>query len=286
MFGKRSDGKKIKHIDPYQKIIPHIMSARHDSQNFFKIPVRCAPLDGFIRARRDEEGLSFNYMHIVFAAMVRLLANRPQLNRFVMNGRIFRRNNVQISFAVKRTLRDEGQSTTIKLTFDGTEDIYTVKKKMDEAILVNTKRDCVNETDKTAKMLTNMPNCFIKLGVGFVKWLDKHGMLPKKIISASPFHTSCFITNMKSIKTDYIYHHIYDFGTTGIFLAMGKESPCPVADDKGKVSVENMMHIGVVTDERFCDGLYYANSLRLLQTYFQNPDILRDRLEAIVSDAE
>ena len=286
MFGKRSDGKKIRHIDPYQKIIPHIMSARHDAQNFFKIPVRCAPLDAFIRARRDEEGLSFNYMHIVFAAMVRLYANRPQLNRFVMNGRIYRRNCVQLSFAVKRTLRDEGQSTTIKLTFDGTEDIYAVKKKMDEAILVNTRRDCVNETDRTAKMLTSMPNGLIRMGVGFVKWLDKHGMLPKKFIAASPFHTSCFVTNMKSIKTDYIYHHLYDFGTTGIFLAMGKEEMRPVADEKGRITAESVMNIGVVTDERFCDGLYYANSLRLLQSYFREPDLLRDRLEAILPDSE
>ena len=286
MFGKRSDGKKIRHIDPYQKIIPHIMSARHDAQNFFKIPVRCAPLDSFIRARRDEEGLSFNYMHIVFAAMVRLYANRPQLNRFVMNGRIYRRNCVQLSFAVKRTLRDEGQSTTIKLTFDGTEDIYAVKKKMDEAILVNTRRDCVNETDRTAKMLTSMPNGLIRMGVGFVKWLDKHGMLPKKFIAASPFHTSCFVTNMKSIKTDYIYHHLYDFGTTGIFLAMGKEEMRPVADEKGRITAESIMNIGVVTDERFCDGLYYANSLRLLQSYFREPDLLRDRLEAILPDSE
>lgn len=53
-------------------------------------------------------------------------------------------------------------------------------------------------------------------------FLDKHGILPKAIIKASPFHTSAFLTNVASLGIDAIYHHLYDFGTTGIFLAMGK----------------------------------------------------------------
>lgn len=286
MFGKRSDGTKLKNIDPFQKIMPHIMSKRSDGQNFYKIAVDCTDLDRFIAERRSAEGVSFNYMHIVVAATVRLFAMRPELNRFVMNGRIFKRNNIQISYVVKRTLRDEGTATTVKLTFDGTEDIYTVKKMIDESVQVNSKKDSVNETDKTAKLLTNMPNCFIKMGVGLVKWLDKHGMLPKKIIAASPFHTSCFLTNLKSIKIDYIYHHIYDFGTTGVFLAMGKEQPRPLAGGDGQVSVVPVMYVGVVTDERFCDGLYYANSLRLLESYFKNPTQLCQTLDAIVPDVD
>ena len=49
MFGWRSDGKKLKKIDPIQKIMPHIMSARHDAQNIAKYEVDCAPFDKFIK---------------------------------------------------------------------------------------------------------------------------------------------------------------------------------------------------------------------------------------------
>ena len=118
MFGRRSDGKKLKTIDPFYKIIPHIMNARHDSQNLFLYPARCENIDKFIGEMR-EQGTSFKYMHVVIAAVVRLLALRPALNRFVMNGRIYKRNTISISFAVKKALSDDAIETTIKLDFTG-----------------------------------------------------------------------------------------------------------------------------------------------------------------------
>lgn len=50
-------------------------------------------------------------------------------------------------------------------------------------------------------------------------------MLPRKLIDLSPFHTSLFITNLASINTSFIYHHCYEFGTTSVFLCMGKPVP-------------------------------------------------------------
>ena len=53
MFGFRADGKRVKGLDPIQKIMPHIMKARHDSQNLFKYPCRCEPLDAFIASQKE-----------------------------------------------------------------------------------------------------------------------------------------------------------------------------------------------------------------------------------------
>ncbi len=285
MFGKRSDGKKIKGLSPVNRIIPHIMSARHDSQNLFKYELQCESLDEFITKEKEKE-ISINYMHIIIAGIVRLFALRPQLNRFVMNGRIFKRNNIMVSFVVKKALRDDVEETTVKLEFTGKESIYQIKEKIDNEIKANSNVNAVNETDKTAKFLTNVPNFLIKIGVGLLKWLDKHGMMPKKVIAASPFHTSIFITNLKSIKTDYIYHHIYDFGTTGIFISMGKEKMQAVVDKEGNIVSRKVMTLGVVTDERFCDGLYFGNSLRLLKRIYENPNVLKEELEHVVEDID
>ncbi len=290
MFGLRSDGKKIKNVEPFQKIVPHIMSARHDAQNLFEHQAECEPLDVFINEMRfcedEEKRASFNYLHITIASVVRLFALRPQLNRFVMNGRIFKRNNIQVSFVVKKQLSDDAVGTTVKLTFDGTESIYDVKKVVDDAIRANSDRSAVNGTDNLAKFLTAIPNGLIKFAVGTLKWLDKHGMLPKSVIALSPFHTSCFITNMKSIKTDFIYHHLYDFGTTGCFIAIGKEGLVPVVQPDKTIGIGKRMGMGIVTDERFCDGLYYANSLKLLQKMMRDPAQLLTKLEKKVEDVD
>ena len=72
MFGLRSDGKRIKNLPPIQRIMPHIMKARHDSQNLFKYPCRCEPLDAFIAGQKEND-ISYNYMHLVIASLVQFV---------------------------------------------------------------------------------------------------------------------------------------------------------------------------------------------------------------------
>lgn len=91
MFGFRADGKRLKGIDPIQKIIPHIMKNRYDAQNMSHYDCCCEPLDEFIKAER-EKGFNFKYMHILIAGLAQIIATYPRLNRFVMNGRIYKRN--------------------------------------------------------------------------------------------------------------------------------------------------------------------------------------------------
>ena len=55
MFGKRSDGKKIKTIDHYFKLIPHIMFERHDASNSMNLKVNCETLDSYIAKKRKEK---------------------------------------------------------------------------------------------------------------------------------------------------------------------------------------------------------------------------------------
>lgn len=287
MFGLRPDGKRLKNIDPIQKIMPHIMKDRHDGQNIAKYEVRCEPFDEFIKAER-EKGNRFNYMHLVIAGIVRTFALKPRLNRFIMNGRIYKRKGgIFVSFVVKKKLSSEAADSTIKVQFTGHENIYEVKEKIDEAINTVNAPTKSNGTDKLARVLTIIPNFIIKGVVGLLKFLDKHGMLPNAILKLSPFHTSCFVTNLKSIKGEYIYHHIYDFGTTGLFFAMGKEKMVPVVDEIDYVPTLGMgkvMNIGIVMDERFCDGFYYVSSLKMLKDFYTNPTKLCERLENVVED--
>jgi len=146
MFGFRPDGKKIKGIDPVQKIMPHIMSERSDSQNMCKYEVDCGPLDTFIKEQR-ELGLNVNYMHLVMASVARLIALRPRLNRFIMNGRIYKRKEIIVSFVVKKALSDNATDSLVKIKFTGKESLSEIVKMIDEGIKKNSKVDEKNGTD-------------------------------------------------------------------------------------------------------------------------------------------
>ena len=284
MFGFRPDGKKVRDIDPIQRIMPHIMRHRHDSQNLTSYDCPCEPFDSFIK-EEAREGETYNYMHIVIAGLVRLIANFPRINRFIMNGRIYKHDTIQISFVVKKGLSSEASDTTVKLEFTGKETIMEIRDKINEAVAKNNSLDTSNGTEKLAHLLTVTPNFIIGLLVGTIKLLDKHGLLPGAIIKLSPFHTSAFVTNLKSIKGPSIFHHLYDFGTTGIFFSMGKESLVPVVSG-GEIVIGKRMPLLIVTDERFCDGFYFVSAMRTLRTYYSNPALLKEPLTELVEDSK
>ena len=265
MFGLRSDGKKVKVTDPIQRLIPHIMNSRVASQNFIFQSIDCTNLDNFIRNER-ELGKSYNYMHVVIATIVRVFYLKPELNRFVVNGRLFDRyakdgKNISISLTVKKHLSEGTPESVIKYAFTGTETLDEIKDLIDQAIRETTssKEDALkeaNKTEKTAKWFRLMPNGLIKFLIGFIKWLDKHGSLPK------------------SLRTDAIYHHLYEFGTTSMFISMGKEEELAVIDDADEVAKSKIMKLGFTIDERISDGFYYAKALKLFKKYLTNPELL------------
>lgn len=286
MFTKRPDGRLVKDLDPMQQIMPYVMKTRDDSMNMYEDTFACEPMDAYIK-EKAKEGLKLTYMHIIIAAVVRLIALRPQLNRFVMNGRIYTRPKIWVSFVVHPTLRDESVGTTIKLCFEGTETIYEIAEKVTEAIeRETTLRTGENDTDKLLRtLMKKIPSFLIKFVVNTLLWMDKHNIMPRRIIELSPFHTSFFITNLKSLGINHIYHHVYNFGTTGLFIAMGKEKLIPTVQNK-EIVMEKHMGYGFVSDERFCDGLYFALSLRKLRKIMMNPACLEKPLEAKVEDAD
>lgn len=283
MFGKRPDGRLIRTLDPLQMIMPYIMKTRTDSMNTYEDTFPCEPMDLYIK-EKEAEGLKIGYMHILIAAVVRLIALRPQLNRFVMRNRIYARPKVWISFVVHPTLKDGSTETVIKLCFDGTETILEIAEKINEAIRKETVlRTGENGTDKLARVLTCVPSFIIRFLVNTLMWMDRHNMLPKFVLNLSPFHTTMFVTNLKSLGINHVHHHVYEFGTTGLFLAFGKEQVIPVVQ-KGETVHEKHLGYSLVSDERFCDGLYFALSLRQLRKILRNPAILETPLENRVED--
>lgn len=277
MFGHRSDGKKVKGMGIIDKAEPFFMPQRIDAVNYTTVKIKCDTIDEFI-ARERKNGISYSYMHIIMAAIVRILYIRKKLNRFIMRGSIYQRNTISISMDIKKKLEDDGEQVTLKMFFTGRESIEEVKKIVDDEIAKNLKEDEVHTTTKTAGKLIHLPDFMFRWFMAFVRFLDRHGMLPKGLIKASPFHTSCFLTNLKSIKLNYIFHHLYNFGTTTIFISMGKEQVEPYVENNKELKIAKILTFGVSLDERVADGLYMGKSLRLFSDMIKNPDNLKTSL--------
>lgn len=279
MFGRRSDGRRIKNVEPIFKVLPTVMKERNDSQVLFKQDIPLGPLDEYIN-KKAEEGIRLSYMNIIYAALVRIIGQRPKLNRFIMSGNVYARDSIFVSLMIKKNLSDDAPETLTKIEYTGNENIIEIKDKLDKVISENKEYDTSNNTDSLVETLAKIPTCIVKIAVNILMWMDKHGIMPKAVISASPFHTSVFLTNVGSLGIDSIYHHIYNFGTTSLFFAMGKKKKSYVYEDD-EIRQEKCITIAFVGDERICDGYYYASSFKQLQKILKHPEVLEENVDAI-----
>ena len=286
MFKKRKGARYLKTLTPMERLMPHVMPKRSDSQVFFTDDIDCTAIDAYI-AEKKAQGIDMTYLDIFVAAAVRLYAKRPALNRFVMGGRIFANEKIWVSMALKKSLRDNEPGTTIKIPFTGHESIFEVKAMFDEQIRINKAADNSNDLDKLMDVLTAIPNWVMRWAFALIRFLDRSSLLPEALTNASPFHGGLFITYLKSLGIPGVYHHIYDLGTIGQFIAVGKERLAPVVDQHtGEIVVRKIMTMKVVADERICDGLYYARSMRLFRRILEHPACLEERLETVEKDID
>ena len=91
-----------------------------------------------------------------------------------------------------------------------------------------------------------------------------------------------FLTNLGSVGIDSIFHHIYNFGTTSGFLAMGGRKE-RIKDYKTG-ETEKYMTFRFVMDERICDGYYYARAFSVFRRYMLNPELLEKPCENAQQD--
>ena len=284
MFGLRSDGKELKHVHPFFRLMPSLMTERNDSEVYFNQDLVIKKMDDYINLKANE-GIKISIMDIVFAGIVRIIAERPKLNRFAINGRLYARNKITLAITVKKQLTDEGDETTVKVDFTGKENIFEVKDKLQTLIAENKDDSNENGTDKLASTLSKIPSSVLKVAVKLLRYLDKHGHLPKKVIEVSPFHNTAVVTNVGSLGIDSIYHHIYNFGTTSMFFSIGKKKKSYVFEDD-EIYKEKCINLAFVGDERICDGHYYASSFRTLVKYLTHPELLEIGLEKINTDPD
>ncbi len=280
MFGRRPDGRRLKGVDPIVMFTPYIMPTRVDSQVQIRLKLDFDLMTRYIKEQRAK-GCKLTYMGLILTAYVRTVSQYPEMNRFIMNKQLFARNHLCVSFVtLKSEPSGELKESLVKVSFRPDETVYEVNEHLEAAIAENRVPSQVNRTDMLARGLAvvpGLPQSVVFLG----RLLDRYGLLPGIIAKASPFHTSLFISNMASIGMGDIYHHIYNFGTTGLFFGMGKSEDEVLLNADGTCRRRRIMPVGVVIDERIAGGAVYAQAFGYLQHCLTHPETLEKPPETV-----
>ena len=276
----RADGKRLRNTDPMYTVAAHIMNKRVDSMNMVTLDIPYDPIQNYLNEKR-KEGVTISHMAVIIAAYLRTAADFPLLNRFIVNCKPYARNEFSVAMVVLKS-GELDNGTMSKMYFNMTDTILDVNNKINEYVTDNREVPEKNGTEKMIKFLLSVPG-LLRVGVALFKFLDKHGLLPKMIIDMSPFHNSLCISNLASIRTNHIYHHCYEFGTTSVFITMGNLREVP-RRHSGEIVFDRCIPLGVVMDERICSGSYFALAFRKMRQYIRNPKLLEAPPEVVKED--
>ena len=286
-FGDRSDGYKLRTIDSISKLMPYIMPQRNDACNTYSDMIDTSITDQYCRERVKKGQTNFSFLHVFLAAYVRTVSQRPAINRFVSGQKLYARKDIQVVMTIKKQLTSDAPDTCIKVRFAPDDTIDEVYEKFNKAVVeVTSQPEEKTDFDKLNKAFSLIPGLFCRWAVKFLNLLDYFGMLPKKILWLSPFHGSLIITSMGSLGIRPVYHHIYNFGNLPIFVAYGGKRSVVSVNKDGITTTKKYLELKVVTDERICDGYYYASAFKYIRRLIENPTLLEVKPEQVLEDID
>lgn len=284
-WGDRIDGRRLRSLDPITNVIPFIMKARNDSQNLIKDYVDIENINKFVHKMRREGYDDFGAMHVFIAAYVRMVSQRPAVNRFINGQRIYARHNIEVILAVKKQMALDAEETMVKFFFEPDATVIDVYNEMNKKI--SEIKDAADEDtsfDSLVGFFGKIPRFILRGTVSFLEWLDYHGWIPRALTLLSPFHGSLVVTSMASLGIPPIYHHLYNFGNVPMFMAFSATRHENVLERDGSVKRVRYFDFSITTDERICDGFYYASAFKVLKKHLVEPELLLNPPETVIED--
>ena len=284
-IGDRYDGRQIKTLPALSYLEPFLMKTRSDAQNHFEDVIDITNVERYLDQKHAEGYTDMSLLHVILAAYVRVVSERPSINRFIAGQRIFASKKITCVMTVKKKMSLESEDTVIKVSFDPRDNIYNVYKKF-QVILKESISGDDSGLESVSGILRKMPRPILRGVVSILKSLDYVGLLPKALAEISPFHGSMVITSMGSLGIPAIYHHLYDFGTLPIFISYGSIFAGDAVKRDGSKERHHFVTLKVVTDERICDGYYYASAFKRIKRYILKPELLDNFAESVNEDID
>jgi len=273
IFGRR-EGKLVRNASPIRMMMPYLMRGRNEAAVYFTQELDLTKTLKYIEEQNEGlEEKKVSFLQIYLCAIARTLGIRQQLNRFVVGSRLYQRNNIEISFAVKKRFEDSARITTVKISFSPDETLDSLEEKLKGAIQVG-RGDKKTGSEVEVGLLMYLPRFVLKGVMWLQRTLDYFNILPYFMIKDDPLYASMFIANLGSIGLDAPYHHLFEYGTIPLFAVIGRIQKTPKFHEDGSFELRDTVKVKYTYDERIADGFYCASSLDILKELIENPEQL------------
>lgn len=274
---RKKFGRRVKNVPGMMQLNCDIRTTRQESYLFANVKYDVTELMKYLE-KRKKNGDHITFFHAFLTGLGKVFYNRPVLNRFVKNRRIYEHPDVSFAFVAKVAFDDKAEEMMIQCKIDPDDNIDKISERLSKK--VNKVREDANHVEKKGAnsamdILAKLPNIIRVPLVGFFKWTDKIGYLPDFLANDNIYYSSFILSNLGSFQFGSIHHNINEFGISSGLGTIGEIKDEEVIID-GKKQVRKMVEFGANYDERASDGFYLIKSLKMLQYIFDHPKMLED----------
>lgn len=275
VFRHRRDGIYLKHIPPFRRVMPYLLRTRTGSVVYFPQRIEVDQLVDWLEETNANRSVEdrITLFHVILTAISRTMRLRPEMNRFVAGRRTFQHNDISVSFIIKASMEDDSPETEVRIVFTGYETVDQVRDLVNPA--VEGKRGAVRgKDDQLTDFFASWPRPMLNLIARLVASLDYHNALPGFLMNAIPLYTSVYVVNVGSIGIDPPFHHLYEYGSASVFVALGAVRQEAMVDERGQIVARRCLNAVYTLDERASDGFYFARTAEVFRRLVANPQML------------
>ena len=272
-FNKRPDGTLIRNLHSFRGMLPFLMRNRTESIIYFEQEIDVTETLAYVKNHNkstDDRSQKMTVFHVFLCAFVRAIALRPQLNRFISGYRYYQRNELSVNFVAKKTLTDDAQEINVKIAFDPKETLESLAARVN--LFVNKAKSVEgNINSSETDFLMKFPRSILRLIMWGFRVLDYWNLAPASMIRVDPMYSTLFLTNLGSVGIDAPYHHLFEWGTNGVFAAIGKIKKVHTMNREGEVITRDVVKLTYTLDDRLSEGIYCARAIDMIKNFVENP---------------
>ncbi len=274
-WGDRRDGRWVK-APGLQTVMGYLLPKRTDCEVYINDKIDATELVRYLEEKNaSHPDYKTTIFHSAVTAMARMVRERPMMNRFIQGYRMYERDEISISFVVKRRFADGAEESLMVLVPKETDTLDSISRKIVGDVRETRKSEhSTGGVDALLDGFARLPRFVLIAAVRIIRWLDFWGLNPKALTEGDPNYTTILCSNLGSIQTPSVYHHLNNYGTNSVMITIGTLHKEEMLMPDGTRQIRDVVDYGATLDERIADGFYFARSMKLIKHVFAHPELL------------
>lgn len=270
VWWRRPDGDLVRDLPLNRRVMPYLMPGRNESVYYFENEISLPKTDAWIRAFNEANPKTpIDVFHLALWALRDCMVKYPSMNRFVAGGRIYQRDEIAFSYAVKQRLREGSPIVVVKRKFPVSESFAELVASV-QAQVHDDRFGGPTNIDAELELLMKFPGFVRRIIFSALRGADRLGLLPRFFVDSDPMFASAFVANMASFGMPAGYHHLYEYGTVGVFVVLGRPTTDPDSPTSGP-DRRRTMRVTYSFDERTEDGFTAWRSIQHFKRIVEDP---------------